>query len=227
TALEAVRGNQSALDQYQSISENVQQQLSGFRREQEKIVRETVEEAGAKFEETAARGSAAIHEMFQLTHAVRSVLRGVGELVGLARLTRRGNSYTRTAFETNKVFEPLDELPAVIDRLGPRLEGKDVQDVEDLVKYARREISALPEAIREKVIGNVQPPVQYDREALQEVRDELDAIETEARTVETARFEQIVRNSLLYLGAWEVLLLVLAIFVIAWNPSTPEQPLLP
>src|SRR5690606_40694816 len=32
---------------------------------------------------------------------------------------------------------------------------------------------------------------------------------------------------LLYLGAWEVLLLVLAIFVIAWNPSTPEQPLLP
>lgn len=227
TALEAVRGNQSALDQYQSISENVQQQLSGFRREQEKIVRETVEEAGAKFEETAARGSAAIHEMFQLTHAVRSVLRGVGELVGLARLTRRGNSYTRTAFETNNVFEPLDELPAVIDRLGPRLEGKDVQDVEDLVKYARREISALPEAIREKVIGNVQPPVQYDREALQEVRDELDAIETEARTVETARFEQIVRNSLLYLGAWEVLLLVLAIFVIAWNPSTPEQPLLP
>ena len=227
TALEAVRGNQSALDQYQSISENVQQQLSGFKREQEKIVREVKDEAGAKFEETAERGSETIREMFQLTHAVRSVLRGVGELVGLARLTRRGNSYTRTAFELNKVFEPMDELPAIIDRLGPRLEGKDVQDVDDLVKYARREISALPEAIREKVIGNVQPPVQYDREALQDVRDELDTIETEARTVETARFEQIVRNSLLYLAAWEVLLLVLAIFVIAWNPSTPEQPLLP
>jgi small GTP-binding protein len=227
TAMDAVRGNQSALDQYQSISENVQQQLSGFRREQEKIVREVVDAAGTKFEETAERGSETIREMFQLTHAVRSVVRGVGELIGLARLTRWSNSYTRTAFEINKVFEPMDELPAIIDRLGPRLEGKDVQDVEDLVKYARREISALPEVIREKVIGNVQPPVQYDREALQDVRDELDTIETEARTVETARFEQIVRNSLLYLGAWEVLLLVLAIFVIAWNPSTPEQPLLP
>lgn len=227
TALEAVRGNQSALDQYQSISENVQQQLSGFKREQEKIVREVKDDVGTKFEDAAARGSETIREMFQLTHAVRSVLRGVGELVGLARLTRRGGSYTRTAFEMNKVFEPLDELPAVVDRLGPRLEGKDVQDVDDLVKYARREIAALPEAIREKVIGNVQPPVQYNRAALQEVRDDLDTIEAEAKTVETARFEQIVRNSLLYLGAWELLVLALAIFVIAWNPRTPEQPLLP
>jgi ribosome biogenesis GTPase A len=229
TALDAVRGNQSALDQYQSISENVDQQLSGFRREQDKIVREVTEEVRAKFEEAAARGSGTIREMFQLTHAVRSVMRGVGELIGLtrlSRLTRRGGSYTRTAFEVRKVFEPLEELPEVVDRLGPRLEGKDVQDVDDLVKYGRREIAALPEVIRDKVIGNVQAPVQYDRSALHEIRDDLDAIEAEAKTVETERLEQIVRNSLLYLGAWEVLLLALAIFVIAWNPSTPEQPLL-
>jgi GTP-binding protein EngB required for normal cell division len=227
TALAAVRGNQSALDQYQSISQNVERQLSGFQREQDKIVRELTEEAAEKFDETADRGSAAIRDMFRLTQAFRSVMRGFGELTGLSRISRRGGSYTRNAFEVRKVFEPLDELPIVVGRLGPRLEGKDVQDVEALVKYARREIDALPSGIKTKVIGTVQAPAQYDRKALQDIREDLETIESEARVFETERLERIVRNSLLYLAAYEVLVLVLMVFALAVVTPPPDQPLLP
>ena len=225
TAVEAVRGNQSTLDQYQSINQNIEQQMSGFKREQDKIVREVLDVTSSRFDEAAERGAAAIRDLFQLSRALRSVLRGIGELLGLARLARRG-SYTRSAFETHKVYEPLNELPEVAIRLGPRLEGKDVQDVDNLVKYARREVEALPAPIRTKVIGNLQVPLQYNRAALQEVRNDLEAIGSEARTDETDRLEGIVRSSLLYLGAWEVLLLILAVFVLFLNPATPDQPLL-
>lgn len=227
TALEAVRGNQSALDQYQSINQNVERQLNGFQREQDRIVREVLDEAASKFDETADRGMMAIRDMFRLTLALRSVTRGIGELTGLARIGRRGGSYTRAAFEVRKVFEPLDELPIVVDRLGPRLEGKDVQDVDDLVKYARREIDALPSGIKSKVIGSVQAPVQYDRSALYDARQDLEIIESEARVFETERLERIVRNSLLYLAAYEILVLVMGIFTLAVVTPPPDQPLLP
>jgi hypothetical protein len=153
--------------------------------------------------------------------------RGVMELVGIAGLLRRGDSsgYVRAAFEQHKVFEPINEMPTVVDKLGPRLEGKDMQDMDDLVKYARREVEALPLSIREKVIGNLQVPMQYDREALQKVRPDLEAIENEARTVETRKLEQTLRNTLLYLAVWEILLLVLAIFILAVpGPIITEQP---
>jgi GTP-binding protein EngB required for normal cell division len=226
-ALEAVRENQAALDQYQGIAANVEQQLSVYRRELDRIVRENREEVASLFTEMAQRGGAAIRDMFQLSRAFALLGRAIIEFLGLGRLGRPAGAYTRAAFAEHKVFEPLDELPTVVDKLGPRLEGKDVQDVDDLVKYARREIDALPEGIRTKVIGTVQAPLQYDRSALQAVRAELDAIETEARTIEMERLEQTVRNTLIYLGAWEALLIIFGIVVIIWNPSTPEMPLLP
>ena len=126
------------------------------------------------------------------------------------------------------MWEPIDELPEVTDKLAPRLEGKDVQDIDDLVKYARREIDALPATIRGKVIGNVQPPLQYDRSVLQDVRPALEAIENEARVDETERIGSILRNSMLYLAVWEVLLILFGVFLLAggsslWpeNSSTP------
>ena len=226
-ALVAVRANTAALDQYQSIADNVGQQLSGQKRDQEKIVREINQEIEGKFASSALRGGEALREIFQFSRALSSMGRGVLELVGIAGLLRRGESsgYVRAAFEQHKVFEPIAELPTVVDKLGPRLEGKDMQDMDDLVKYARREVEALPPSIREKVIGNLQVPMQYDREALQKVRPDLEAIENEARTVETRKLEQTLRNTLLYLAVWEILLLVLAIFILAVpGPIITEQP---
>ncbi len=219
-ALEAVRANQAALDHYQTIADNVDQQLAGQRREQDRTIRVISEEVSTKFGEAAMRGSEAIRETFQLSRALGSMLRGVLELVGLGGLARRaqGGSYIRAAYEGHHAFEPIAELPATSGKLAPRLEGKDVSDLEDLVKYGKREIEALPPSIRSKVIGTVQAPVQYDRSALQNVRDELDAIAGEAREIETNKVERMLRNTLLYLAAWEVTVIVLLILLFsAWE----------
>lgn len=209
-ALEAVQANQSVLDQYQSIADNVKQQLSAYQREQEKIVRETNDAITAKFQGTIDRGGVAIAELFQLSRAVSSVWRGFIELIGIARLFRRKKSYsyTRLAFEKHEVFEPIRELPSVVDKLGPRLEGKDMQDVDDLVKYANREIKALPDNIRNKVIGDIQPPVRYDRSMLQNVRSDLEVIEDEALKVETENLDRSLRNVLYVLAIWEFLAVI-------------------
>jgi hypothetical protein len=131
----------------------------------------------------------------------------------------------RKSFEAHKAFEPINELSAVVDKVGPRLEGKDMQDMDDLIKYARREVEGLPTNIREKVIGTLQAPMQYDRVPLQQVRPDLEAIENEARTVETRKLERTLRNTLLYLAVFEILILIFAIFILAVpGPIIPDQP---
>lgn len=230
-ALDAVRANQAALDHYQHIADNITQQLAAQKRDQQKVIRETTDAISDKFGAAAMRGSEAIRENFQLSKAFGSALRGVMELVGLGGLARagQGGSYVRTTFEKHKAFEPILELPLVEGKLAPRLEGQDVQDVDDLVKYARKEIDALPPAIKEKVIGSVQSPLQYERDSLQAVRPELEQIELEARVVETEKLEQTMRNTLIYLAAWILFMLVLGIAAInIWNGSNVEnQPFTP
>lgn len=229
-ALEAVRANQAALDHYQKIADNIDQQLGGQRREQERTVREINDEVSGKFGEAAMRGSEAIRDMFRLSRALGSTLRGAMELIGLGGLARRaqGGSYTRTAFEAYRAFEPINALPLVSGKLGPRLEGKDVQDLDDLVKYARREIDSLPPAIQEKLIGTVQAPVQYDRSHLISARPDLEAIENEARVFEVDKLESTLRNTLLYLAAWEAIALVLMIFLFSsWDAVATGQPSMP
>lgn len=218
-ALTALRTNQSALDQYQAIAQNVDQQLAVQKREQERIVRELDDEIAAKFGEASMRGNESIRDMFSLSNALGSVVAGFSELIGLARLFRRGDSssYTRVAFDTRLAFEPIRELPSVVDKLAPRLEGKDIQDIDSLVKYAKREIDGLPSVIRDKVIGEVSAPLGYDRSALQVNRPTLEKLEDTAKTVETGeagRLETAVRNTLLYLAAYEVLLIIIGVFAL-------------
>ncbi len=223
-ALEAVRGNQAVLDHYQNISENIEQQLAAQRREQEKIVREISDEISGKFGAAAMNGSEAIREMFSLSRSFSSLGRGLLELVGLAGLFRRGRqSYIGDAFQQHKAFAPINELPAVVDKLGPRLEGKDIQDIDDLVKYAQREIERLPTGISSKVIGKVQPPLQYDRAYLQNVRPQLEEIENEARVLEVENLDRTVRNTLLYLVVYEIILVVAGVFLSQMVP--PDQAL--
>jgi small GTP-binding protein len=217
TALRIVRSNQSVLDQYQAINDNISQQLASHQREQEKAVREITQEVSEKFGTATMRGSEAIREIFQLSRAFGAVWRGLTEVTGLARLFRRGEEplFVRQAFERYKVFEPIDQLDQNSGKLAPRLEGRDLQDVDDLVKYAQKEIKALPPTIREKVIGSVQAPIQYDRRMMQEARPELEKIEEEARVVETEQMTQSVRSALLYLGLWELLIVMIGIVVLA------------
>jgi GTP-binding protein EngB required for normal cell division len=121
TAMSAVKANQAALDHYQSIAENIDQQLAACKREQEKTVREVNAEIGEKFGEAAMRGSEAIRDLFRFSQALKSAGRGTMELLGVARLLRRARrpAYIRAAFERRKAFEPNGELPSVADKLGP------------------------------------------------------------------------------------------------------------
>jgi len=225
-ALESVKANQAVLDQYQSIADNVKSQLTAYRREQEKIVREVNDEIGKKFADAAERGKEAIDETFRFSRSIGSVGIGLGELTGLARLFRRGQkqSRTRLAFERHKVYDPIRELPEVVDKLAPRLEGKDMQDIDDLVKYGGREINALPPTIRSKVIGTIQSPVQYDRAALQAVRPELEAIEEKARVDETEKLDTSLRNVLFGLAIWELLVILTLIVILVTGTIDFSQP---
>ncbi len=231
-ALVVVRGNQAVLDRYQSISTNIEQQLAACKREQDKIVRESVGEISDQFGTAAMRGSEAIRDIFHLSRAFGSLRVGVTELIGIGRLLGRSaenkTQYIRTTFEKYRSFEPINELPEVVNKLGPRLEGRDIQDIDDLVKYAQRELRALPAGISEKVIGTVQAPVQYDRRALQGIRDELGTLEDRARSVEVERLANTRRSAVVYLALWEVLVIILGAALLAASGSLgAEQPLVP
>lgn len=216
-ALAVVQKNQAALDHYQNTADNIEQQLAAQKREQEKFIKQISDEISGKFGAAAMNGSEAIRDVFAFSRALGSLWRGSLELVGLAGALRRssgaGTSYTYQAFERHKAFEPIRELPAVVDKVGPHMEGKDIQDIDDLVKYAQREIRELPPTIRDKVIGEVRAPLQYDRRALQAVRDQLESIENEACVVEIDKLDRILRNTTLYLVVYEILLLLTALFV--------------
>ncbi len=212
-ALNTLRAEQAVIDHYQSIRANIDQQLTAQKREQEKTVREISEEVRSKFSETAARGGEAIREVFQLSQSLKSLGRGVGELTGLSRLFRRADTpnYVVAAFAKHKVLEPLDQLPQTVAKLGPRLEGRDLQDIDDLVKYAQQEIRDLPPTLRAKLIGSPQAPVSYDRRPLQEMSPELERIEAEARKLKTEVFARSAKSALIYLVLFEIVLVIFGV----------------
>ncbi|MGB7340777.1 MAG: dynamin family protein [Phototrophicaceae bacterium] len=219
-ALHAVRSNQSTFDRYRNISENITQQLLSQKNQQERVVRAVNQEVEARFRQTGERSADAILEIFQFSRALSSLGRGMMELFGLARLLRRDNTPTfmQGVFNRYNVFEPIDEIPSEAGKLAPRLEGQDMQDLDDLVKYGNKEVSNLPADIREKVIGTIQAPATYDRSFLQDIRDDLDAIEREAQTVETEKLESVRRNTLVYLAIWELFMVILIIALMyGWN----------
>ena len=209
-ALEAVRTNQAVLDQYQGIAENVEAQLAAYKREQDKVVREVSEEIEKKFTASGERGAAALRDIFQISRTFGSFRGGLVDLLGLGSLLRRESKpkYARMAFERHKVYEPVDEVPEIVGKLGPRLEGKDLQDADDLVKYANREITSLPEVIRDKVIGEIRAPMKYDRGAMQSVRPQLEEIENKVRNVETDRLDDNVRTTRFALALWMTIIII-------------------
>lgn len=219
-ALTHVRENQSTFDRYRNITDNIDQQLAAQKRQQEKTVRDVNQEVESRFRLAGERSADAILEIFQFSRAFSSLGRGLMELFRLSQLLRRDDtpSYMQGVFNRYHVFDPIDEIPNEVAKLAPRLEGQDMQDIDDLVKYGNKEIANLPVDMREKVIGTIQAPATYDRSFLQDVRDELDDIEREAKTVETKKLESVRQNTLVYLAIWELFMLILIIALIyGWS----------
>ncbi len=219
----AVKRQQQALDRHRSVQENIDAQIGVARQQQESLVEASLSQVAGVFAEASMRGEDAIRELFQPTRALGQFTAGLGELLGLARIARGLGrpSRAQTAFDTHEVMQPLDELAKIVGDLGPRLEGRDMQDLDDLATHTTQAIKALPEPLQNRVIGEVRPPVSYNREPLRRIRAELDEIEREARKVEPGRLDQAVRNSLVLLAGWElavvVAIVLLGVLAVDWS----------
>jgi small GTP-binding protein len=217
SALNLVQEQQAALDLHRKTLENIDAQIEQGRREQQKTIDDTLTEIENTWNEAIARGGGAIGDLFQFSRGIGLFFGGLGEIIGLGRLVRRFRGRTRaeSAFEQHKVRETLDQIPKLVDRLGPRLEGRDLQDIDDLVNYTRGAVQALPPNLSNKVIGRIQTPLRYERSFLREVRSPLDDILRDAGRFETERLDRVLRNSLIILALWEVLTLCLVLAVAA------------
>jgi len=214
-AEQQVQAQQRALDRYRSVQENIDAQIEAGRGQQRRLVDGVLDQAGALFAESAQRGEDAIRELFQPARALKQIASGVGELIGLGGLARRfgARSHAEAAFAAHEVLAPLDDLPALVQDLGPRLEGRDMQDIDDLVTYTNKALADLPESLRSRVIGEVRAPAAYDREPLRRVRGDLDEILASARRVEPEWLDRAVRNALVLLGGWELAVVVALILL--------------
>ncbi|MBN2472682.1 MAG: dynamin family protein [Anaerolineae bacterium] len=215
TAQQHLQMQQRSLDVHRSVQDNIRAQIEVGRHQQREQVDTAVDEAAAIFAETSQRGEDAIRELFQPTRAVTQIFSGLGELVGLGGLARRFGAQSRAeaAFAAHEVMAPLDSLPKLVGDLGPRLEGQDMQDLDDLVVYTRAALDDLPEALRSRVIGDVRAPASYNREPLRRVREGLQAVADQTRAVEPERIDRSVRNALVMLAGW-VLAIVLAVVLL-------------
>ena len=223
-ALQAVKQNQSALSHYQSIHENIEQQLAAQQRRQDQSVRQLNMEIEAQFQEIAERSQTALHEMFKLSRSLRSFFSGILQFIGLARIFgRMRRPHVEKAFLTHQVFEPRAEINRIVSNLGPRLEGQDMQDIDDLVKYGKGEAAKLPANLQQKIIGDIQAPVSYLRQHIQELDNALEPIEQSIKTLELQQLEDAFRNSLLYLASWQLIIIVLLIAFARFSPTMEDD----
>ncbi len=217
SALTLVQDQQTALDQHRKTLENIEAQIEQGRREQQRTVDNTLEEIANTWNEVGARGGEAINDLFQFSRGFGLFFGGLSEMIGLGRLMRRFGGRTRadTAFETHKVRETLRQIPQTVDKLGPRLEGRDLQDIDDLVDYTRSAVDALPPRLKDKVIGKIQTPLRYERSFLRDVRGSLDDITREAERFETERLDRTLRDTLIILALWQIITVVLVVATVA------------
>ncbi len=213
SALTLVQEQQAALDAHRKTLANIEAQIDQGRREQQRTVDDTLESIARTWDEAAARGSDAIGDLFQFSRGIGLFFGGLGEIVGIGRLVRRFSGRTRSgaAFEAHKVRQALQQIPEQVDQLGPRLEGRDLQDIDDLVDYTRRAVDGLPPRLASKVIGKIQTPLRYERGFLRDVRGALDDILRAAETFETEKLDRTLRNTLIILALWQIVTVVIVV----------------
>jgi len=208
-----VNTDQQALSGYRKAADNVRATIDHGVAAQHILVDSAVKEAEATFAQVSERGQAAIREVFQISRGARLAVGGLVELTGLGILRRRFGAATpaKAAFDSKKVFEPLDRLMPLVDTLSARLEANDIKDTEDAVDYARKEADALPDAMRGKLIGKLQPPVSYRRALDAQTRSPFAAAITGANVVEFERIDRAVQGVVVLLAVYELVIVILAI----------------
>ena len=222
-AEETLKSNQAATLHCENIADNIEEQLLAQRRDQEAAIERIVVDVDERMVDAGARVHAALRQLYAAGRAPDLLRRGFLELIGLGGLTRRaGRTFVEREFADRGLLSPLGELTAISDRAGPRLEGQDIQDLDDLVGYARRELEALPPGIQQKMIGDLTLPQNYDRRVLDDLPARLDALLRESKWPEVEVLDRHLRNTGLYLVVFEVLLLVVAFFLFQVLNAEPE-----
>ncbi|MCZ7546684.1 MAG: dynamin family protein [Anaerolineae bacterium] len=223
--LALVQDDLEQLGDHQRAVQNLQAQTDKALAEQKHVADELAEMAGPAFDLAAERGAQAIGNMFRFSAALGLLRRGVAELIGLARFSRRltAGAYADRALEAFQVRRPLEDLEAEVNRFAPRVEGADLQDIDRLVEYGRAQVERLPDTLREKVIGRVAAPAVYQREHLQQAQRRLNDVIREATVVDGSRLELAVRNALLTLAAWELVIFAVTIILRVAGLIRPED----
>ncbi|MBN1679698.1 MAG: dynamin family protein [Anaerolineae bacterium] len=225
SALVLVQDQQAALDDHRKTTENIDVQITHSQRDQRKTIDDTINDINNAWGEAIQRGQRAIGDLFQFSRGISLFFGGLGEMIGIARLVRRFGGQTRAenAFERYKVRETLQKIPKAVDKLGPRLEGRDLQDIDELVDYTRGAVKELPPSLENKVIGKIQTPLRYERSFLRDVRGEMDDILRKAEHFELDRLDRTLRNTLIILALWQIMTvcLILGIAVSSFSNTTP------
>jgi small GTP-binding protein len=210
-----VQANLATLSDQQKTLQNIQGQIAEALREQEKVKIQGLAEIDRLWESAADQGSLAIWELFQFNRAFGQAMAGLGEIFGLGMLSRRFGARTRAqaAWEQYEVGPAFQKIPAAVEALGARLEGRDLKDLDDLVTYTKTQVTHLPPHLKAKMMGQVQGPLSYDRGFLRKRRDELEKLMTQATRDESTRLDRDLQNMLVALALWEGLVIVLAALV--------------
>lgn len=214
-AITLVQGSVSALNEHRKTVDNMEAQINASERERERILDKTLNEIDEVWLEATARGNDAIDELFQGSRALGQAFAGMFEIVGLGAIMRRFRKQTQgqEAFAKYEVRDSLQRIPEMANKLGPSLEGRDQEEIDQLVDYTRQQMQQLPENLRNKVIGKVQSPMSYDRKSLRAIRSDLDELVATAGQFETAKLDRALRGTVVTMAFWMFIVIVIGILI--------------
>lgn len=212
-ALRQVRESQAALGEHKKTVDNIEAQILASEKERQKIVEKSFEEIDREWKTTTDGGTEAISELFHLSRAVGQVAAGFGEIIAVGAIIRRfrKQSTGEEAFAKHEVRESLGRVSTTAEKLGPAIEGRDLEDLDHLVEYTRQQMQRLPDTLQNKVIGKVQSPLNYDRKALRNIRGDLDDLVKKASVFEPTRLDRALRSTIVLIAFWEFLVFLLAV----------------
>lgn len=216
-ALRRVREGQAALGEHKKTVDNIEAQILASEKERQKVIEKAFTDIDREWQVTTENGSKAIGELFHLSRAVGQIAAGFGEIIALGALIRRFRKQTtgEEAFARHEVRESLQRAATASEKLGPAIEGRDLEDLDHLVDYTRDQMRRLPDTLQQKVIGKVQSPLNYDRKSLRNIRGDLDDLIKQASVFETSRLDRALRSTIVLIAFWEFLVILLAVLVAA------------
>lgn len=215
-ALGHVQSAQSTLTEHRKTLDNIRAQIDASERERRKIVAATQDEVNKTWEKATQNGISAIEELFQIQRALGQSIAGMFEIIGLGAIMRRfrNKSHAEETFLRYEVRETIQEIPEITNTLGPSLEGRDQEEIDQLVEYTRQRVKQLPDTLQNKIIGSVRTPMSYNRKALRDIRSDLEDMVIQAGNFETKGIDRALRSTIILMAVWIFVSMLIAILSI-------------